>query len=509
MTVSDEENERSRKRLLVLALAALFLVGAGAGVSVWMRAPQTDPGGDPFPTPKTAMPRLPDTQNTELESELSFSRLMEILGMESQKPSVAPVARTIVKAFTTQPELKRKYDEFKRKADLGHKPTAKDFMASMRSQPAFGRMAAELGRSAGGSAAMMSLAQHPELRRFLGEQDRLMKAGGDPAARDKKAIVPGGLAGAKPAEGGAGAGSALKAGGAAPNTTELAQLASAGPAISASGGTGTQGAAGGSGSDAHDATKLDKGWKDEKNITLSDDVKKLNKLLQQYPCLASLGQPKLLRFINGADIDKLGLWGACFQLKWFADCRATGCTPPVGEHPCWSACLEANSDNERTCIQKVRLQPGCSQADIPGDIWAVNCVPKRVNGKCVSRTPPIAECGLSPCVDDAAAVAPATAGPVLGGPNCPALTSGKTLPMEAESVYESAANAKWDSDEELRNRFMSGAYVHGRGTTSQVDFEDARKRYLLEYTRDRKTEGWRDCSVDDGGYGGKDWSRED
>ena len=406
-TVSDEEGERHRRKLLLLGLCAFFLIGAGVGVSLWMRAPQDQPGGDPFPAPKVVTAKPADTRAGELENELSFSRLMDILGMESDKPAIAPFTKPFVKAFTSNPETRKPFEEFKRKAALGQKPKAKDFLASMRAQPAFGRMVAELGRSPGGSAAMMSLAQHPELKRFLAEQDRLAKAGGGPASRDKGAAValrP--RAGGKGADGAAGTGAVLKSGGFAPNAAELAQLASVGPAIGAGGGSGTQGAggAGGSGPDAHDATKLDKGWKDEKNITLSDDVKKLNKLLQQYPCLASLGQAKLLRFINGADIDRLGLWGACFQLKWFQDCRVTGCTPPVGEHPCWQSCLDANNDNERACIQKVRAQPGCGQGDIPADIWAANCVPKRnpATGKCVSSTPPIPECGLGSCIDDPA-----------------------------------------------------------------------------------------------------------
>ncbi|MBI4346212.1 MAG: hypothetical protein HY553_05115 [Elusimicrobia bacterium] len=417
LTVNDEEEARQRRKLAWLGVGALALIGAGAGVALWMRAPDAASGSVPFPTAKLVMPQTEDSPS-ELEKELGFTRLMEILGMESQRPAVAAVARPFVRAFNERPELKRTYEDFKKRAKLGQKPTAKEFMASLRSQPAFGRLTGEFGRGGGGgggSSAMLALAQHPELKRFLGEQARVVGAEGGGAARDKKGVLAkspasAGQGAASGSGSGSGAGSAAKGPGGF-SAAELAQLASVGPSVAAGGETGTQSSPGnapsGSGSDAHDATKLDKEWKDEKNITLSEDVKKLNKVLKQYPCLAPLGEAKLLRFINGADIDRVGVWGACFQLKWYQECHATNCTPPLGEFPCWQACLDANQDNERACIQKVRSQPGCSQTDIPPQIWEANCVPRRnpQTGKCLARTPPITECGLGQCVDQAPAAA--------------------------------------------------------------------------------------------------------
>lgn len=494
-----------QRRVELVVVAALSLAGLGVAVEL-LRRESSEPSEAAvgpvgfLPKPEAAglgpgaraEPAYP-----EAERELSFSRLMDILGAEAAKPEVAPLVEPFKKAFAAQPKLKKTFDEYKRRAAGGEKPSAKAFLSELRKNSEFAKLAHAFGQGPGGSSALLALARQPELKRFMNEQDRALAAAGRPgpgapAGRTGR-MVP--VSGGRGASGGGAraAGVASYAGPAGfqpePAAAGLHGAAPSAPGMEPGGKPGSQSSPGAvAGPGAHAATPLAKDWKDEKTITRIED--KIQKLLERYPCLEPLGAATLERFIAGSSIDTVGLWGACFQLRLYGSCKSTGCGQALS---CWQACMDAQDGNTRGCIEKTRQQPGCGKPDVDRDAWTTYCVPRRdARGNCLPGTP-IPECGEPPCADNG------IPDPADRAAICAAL-AGQRLAPQADPRFEQAALAEWRADEALRDRFMSGTWQSGSASDLRVSEGRALQRFLLEYTRDQRTEGWRGCDVAEGGY---------
>lgn len=311
---------------------------------------------------------------TEAEGGLGFDEFMDYLNEVAQDPSVSPAAKEFVEGFERQPELRRVLRDFQRASAEGKKPTANRFVATLRREPAFRQLAAKL-LEASRSASVFAAGKYPELA-------DLAKAYAE--ARGASAVEPGGRApaGKVPTfeEARRLALESAAAGGLAPQSPGPAlgpENAGGGPRVVDLGGGGpsfaSPGGAPGSleGRRGTSVTPADaKGGGVGGSPSRVKDVKRIQpppkgaKLLKLYPFLGKYFSPDELARLE-ADVERSGLWGACFENGWFARCAdacrdgkaADGrivCSVPDG----WSACMKDLKDAPR-CVELCLSQAPC------------------------------------------------------------------------------------------------------------------------------------------------------
>ncbi|MBI4346350.1 MAG: hypothetical protein HY553_05820, partial [Elusimicrobia bacterium] len=142
-----------RPWLPAAAAAGLFglgwlLVGLaprGAARKTARSSPPPDAATRPAQRPRAAEP------------DLSFGEFMKILGAEAEKPASAPAAQALTKAFLEQPKLRAVYEDFTRREGRGERPSAKSFLAAVRSKPAFRGLLSRLSASPGSRTALASI----------------------------------------------------------------------------------------------------------------------------------------------------------------------------------------------------------------------------------------------------------------------------------------------------------------------------------------------------------------
>ncbi|MBI4346218.1 MAG: hypothetical protein HY553_05145 [Elusimicrobia bacterium] len=416
----SEDQIRQERKVWIAVVAVVLVAGAGAG-AFFLRSPgdtklaAAGPALSALPQahlPPASLPGasdpspLVDRLPAAAPQELTFSDMLDILGAESQKPDVAPVAKQFKQQFMANPRTRETLEEFRKARARGDRPSAKLFMSVLRTMPEFKAMASQFAFQPGGTQAMLALAQHPTLKKFLLEQKAMLKAGqASMAARDRRAAMlaggtrfggnpsyaagRAGLAahGANPAAGGhagdkgATAFSATGAGGGLQSGADGARISGAGARASGSAGADANAsgreAEGGlrfGGTPPRDVngttcTRLDQPGCSPRDVgadKLGDLDQALKEWIDQYG----------LRSIWDT-IQNHGLWGSCFAQNKLSACDQACKNPPnriktlgvlpcrfpsyFPDHPYFSACLEWKGATAlKTCLELCHdKQPIC------------------------------------------------------------------------------------------------------------------------------------------------------
>lgn len=408
-------DERERRRTLELAGVALVsLLGMAAAVAFLRKPAQRlpePPAAETLPPPEAPEGLAVEAAARPAEEddrELSYGRLMTLLGAESEEPAVAPVAKAFVEEFKKAPELVKVREEFAAAQARGEKPSAAAYLQALREQPRFRKLVGRLGGSAAGRAAVLALVRNPELKRFLrgdGEQQGLLAS--NPGGRAPAGRAPAGRASAvsrsaSPSKRG------VLAAAAGPSAYSAASAVApaggppvfAGPAAAAStGGSYTGPASGGSRPAPASASPGSSGGALTALGKIEDASSELMKrLLEQYPWLSHLGEDNVLRLIKESRIDEWGTWGACFSLGIYGRC-VEACNRGNAEKPgaCrvkdgWGSCLDWKGA-DRPCIAECRRQAPCQ---VPADRWQAYCVARRgADGSALPSPPPYPECSAA------------------------------------------------------------------------------------------------------------------
>ncbi|MBI4348824.1 MAG: hypothetical protein HY553_18440 [Elusimicrobia bacterium] len=386
------DTRRLVQAVLVVALLGGGLTAAYLGLS---RSPQPSEPVAVAPAPVTAVsepepliveeapPRsslpLPDAP------DLSFGQIMRILGAESDKPEVAQAAGEFKKEFVETPELKKAFDEYRHRAARGLDPPAAEFLQTLRAIPAFRKLMAKWG-SGTGKSAMLILAKHPEIRRFLNEERRAAAAAGPVAGRSPVSSV-GTIRSARGVlpRGGTrnfGAGPAASA-----------ALASAGPSDIGTGAAAIgSGAANAERTSAAQASGRASGGGTAPLAKLSDACsQQMDHLLKEWLARHGLSAEAYMSDRSS------GIWDLCFkrgelercdracrdqprapESRSDSGCGSVGhtrisavCAAP-SDPTYWGTCLEAHGEELR-CVRGCNEQAPCR---IPAEVWNRLCVPQ-------------------------------------------------------------------------------------------------------------------------------------
>ncbi|MBI4422929.1 MAG: hypothetical protein HY554_04350 [Elusimicrobia bacterium] len=402
-----------RPLALNTALAAALLVAAGlvglrffgseakpgARASTSLGRPAT--AGRSQGAPAARLPAAgasgPSLWQTPEAEELSFGDFVEILGLEAERESVAPVARAFQRDFAADPALRETLARFAEAESLGEPRTARQFVATLEKRPEFQKLASKYASQQGSSAALSALLRSPELAAFA---RAVFSSGGRvPGSRGKPAVgarlqadprKPGGrwvdaaayVAAVHAAAEAAADRKALTADSAAP----AGEVAGAGTSATPKSGPGK----GGTGGDGHEVqTKL----KDLQTGT----SKAMALFREKFPWLANAFSTAELRMIE-ADIEAgVGLWGSCFKRGWFARCHRSCLAdlgdPESGRDKCgdqrepfdkdpgkagWNGCLEWKDNDKKLCISRCLYKFNGQPCTVPDKVWQEYCDPKMV-----------------------------------------------------------------------------------------------------------------------------------
>ena len=412
----DEKNRWTMVVIGVCFLAAGVLIGQGLKSSPPVTTPPFAPGGPggaavqpPFSGPRPPGESSEDRINTQPpEGAVRFEKLLEDFLLDAEKPEATEFAKAVAHDPVVGAQIKDFVKKGRSAAGSGgpgkdsgkagrpeadRAAAAASFLNGLRRSKEFQRIASQFQQDPGFRGFVSLLARAPEAAAVL----RHSGGGAPPETGPRGRGGPPSGPGADKAD---------------PKRFAFLQFgasdAAAPPGGPSAGREGRDegrqaGGSGGSnapGQQAHDVDpKLD-GKEKRKDQTIVDkgvfDLKKIEKLLIMYPCLKSIGLAEVNRLITGDSVDKFGLWGACFRKNMYDTCKASGCTPPLGQG-CWRSCQDAEN-SELQCIEKVQSQPGCSQDDIPKPKWNQYChekmCPNDDGGSDPCPPPPFPECGL-------------------------------------------------------------------------------------------------------------------
>lgn len=315
---------------------------------------------------RAALKPGPPADGLPSESDLSFEDLLGYLEEVAQEEAIAPAAKEFVEGFQERPELRRIVQDFKEESAKGKKPSATRFIATLRQEPAFRQLVSKLLSSAQ-SAAQVSGGSHPELGELVKayQEARGMAfapepgktPGGRPPSFEeaRRLALQSASAGSPGSRKAAASGAGTHAGGAGVPDPRGGAFVSPGGAPVA-----LEGRIGG-GQPPPSNPGAPNRLKDVKQITTRVPGAKL---LQLYPFLAKHFTPAELGKLE-EDVERFGLWGACFENGWFSRCgeacrdgiAADGrrtCTVPDG----WAACMKDLKDEGR-CIELCMSQAPC------------------------------------------------------------------------------------------------------------------------------------------------------
>lgn len=384
-----------------MALAAAAVLTAAIAAERWGRAPA--PGERDLAAAKLlfplAAPHAPGLTppaadsglfgRAESDDTLSFDEFMGYLHDVAQDPAASPAAKQFVGAFNERPELKAIHQKFKDASVSGKESAASAFVEALRAEPAFRQLTAKFLGSPQ-STAFLASGKFPELADVAAAFQE-SRGAAPPARIDAPAKTPpwrpptfeearksvlgsiGGqssVAGRPLASAGPAFGSGAHAGAERGHGPAAAEPGGA-PAV-------PEGRVAGVGSGGGDGSKkpgagVPNTIKDVKQITLNE---KLAKLLQLHPYLAKYFEPAELEKL-AEDIDRYGLWGACFANGWLDRC-VSACREGVsrGKATCkvpsdlFAACSEAFG--EQRCVGMCKEQPPCF---VPARVMARMCDP--------------------------------------------------------------------------------------------------------------------------------------
>lgn len=361
-----------RRAAVALGLLALALLSAGALLLLRARserrplpklageppAPAPASGGSDLETgerPERGNGRLYQPDSPEL---MSYGEFMDALGLEAERPAVAPSAAAFRRAFESEPALRGIQREFEEAEERGEPRTAREFLDALFDAPESRELATRFASEPGGAKALRALARSPELRelgaswvRALSSRRKGAAAGPEQGllARLSAAISPRATGQRGPSTTSADAGGqARTAAGQVEGET-----------------TGSREAPGAHDVEVHLGAPA---------AALSERTKRF---LELYPFLAELGTERLRRLEEQAP--SYGLWGACFGLRLYADCKSAcardtrtedRCDPAKEVKDPWKACLDWKG-SDQACIPLCLAQGPCR---VPPAVWTDYCV---------------------------------------------------------------------------------------------------------------------------------------
>lgn len=269
---------------------------------------------------------------------MSFREMLEYLNVVGNRPEHAAVAAEVRRGFESDPSLREAVKRFQ-DPDVADKPGgAKAFVQELRLNKSFQEFGSRISAMPGGSQALQALFHDRRLGSFAADHYRELLASGTaraapggrqgllaagPAPRSRYASGASGAVGAADA-GGIGAADVPAGNSFAPPTP--ARDAGAGSSPSRRGGS--EG-----GHRAHDAAPL---------ATIADAQGERARSFEEiYPWLVPLGAVRLGRIETATP--EFGLWGACFSLDLYPECRSACASDPAGRcaaMSAWSACLD-------------------------------------------------------------------------------------------------------------------------------------------------------------------------
>lgn len=433
---SQERNKSNTTTVLVLA--ALVLGGAGLGLLMRSRTVEEPPSAlrvsrppveAPMPGSPERAPAADPSSPAPLDSsgedrlfqgggqeELSFGELVDYLGVGAKHPKVAAVAKEFQKEFMADPELRKAYREFSDPKEVDEPGGAAKFMDVLRKSPSFQALGQRFLSQPGGEAALKQLMKDPELASFAAQHYRsALPAGVAKAAavvrspKNVQSIAATNVAASNVLRGGQ-SGATTSAIAVEPvMTVGRSQMGTgAGRANAETGGGASTGekkgggaiTTGGGGPGAHDVpTSL--GGYDEATSEM------MKRLLEVYPWLAPLGSAKLKQIED--QVPQYGLWGSCFALQLYPDCKSACDKDPAGKcqgKQAWNSCLEWQS--LETCVSACHYASG--YCTVPADIEVPRCQTTKMCscGKdCQKPCPPPPYDYCSPAWPGGAAVAAA------------------------------------------------------------------------------------------------------
>lgn len=437
----SQDRGKSNATLLIV-FVALVVGGVALGVVLRRKGSEEPPpptlrvSRSPVETPMPAAPeRAPAAEPSSpapvaegsgedrlfkgaAQEELSFGELVDYLGVGAKHPKVAAVAKEFHKEFMKDPELRKAYQEFSEPPESDTPGGAAKFMDVLRQSPSFQALGQRILSQPGGEAALKQLMKDPELAGFAAQHYRSTL----PAATAKIAplvktpksvqgIAATNVAGANVARGGQ-TGATSNAIAVEPVMSVGSPQDGTGAGHSAAAPTGGSGAstgekkgggaiaAGGDGPGAHEVPTELGGYEEATSETMK-------RLLEVYPWLAPLGSAKLKRIED--QVPQYGLWGSCFALQLYPDCKSACDKDPAGKcqgkQP-WNSCLEWQS--LETCVSACKYASGyCA---VPADIDVPRCQTTKMcscGPKCEKPCPPPPYPYCSPAWPGGAAVAAA------------------------------------------------------------------------------------------------------
>ncbi|MBI5200795.1 MAG: hypothetical protein HY925_04330 [Elusimicrobia bacterium] len=328
----------ARSRKLFYAAVAVLLLGlavyAGSsrresGLVAAARPAITD--ADP------SLLRWPARDKGARRTPMSFDEFLAVFqGVDAQ-----PAARRFMDAFLEVPRLRDAWLRAEKTKDLER------FAAELKEGPEFHRLLAQHGADPEfKSLVETTLSRSPAL-------DDLLAGIRDGAAAGPELLVR------SPREFSASAGPLVKASG-----RDASKPGEQFVGAPRSGGTDAPGGRSGDFSGTTPDGPGDAAHQVKPGLIAAADAKSdpMRRLLEMYPWLGELSDQE--RRSLQSQIDKDGLWGACFKLKLYERCRSA-CAASGGQCrpvPGWNSCLDAYNGDENACNVECPLQPGC----VPG-----------------------------------------------------------------------------------------------------------------------------------------------
>ncbi|MBI4349281.1 MAG: hypothetical protein HY553_20755 [Elusimicrobia bacterium] len=329
--MTDDAPDNRRRNALIAACIALLLVFAFYAGRSRRDRPELVRSGPATAESDPRLLRWPDSRR----STMSFDEFLAVFrGVDQQ-----PAARRFVDAFRREPKLRAAWERLENTKNVAR------FIAELKEGAEFRRLAAEHGRDPAFKALVeTALERAPSL------QD-LLQAGPEPAAASPESLVR------SPREF---TPSAPKLPSLPGRDRRSATQAAVGARFSGSGAPGGTGPSDFSGKTADGPGDAAHGVR--AGLVRPEDAatEGFARLLEMYPWLGKLTEEERRRLL--AQIDRDGLWGACFRLDLYGRCREAcadsdgQCRPVSG----WKSCLDAHNGDEDACRAACPLQPGCT-----------------------------------------------------------------------------------------------------------------------------------------------------
>ncbi|MBI4348076.1 MAG: hypothetical protein HY553_14560, partial [Elusimicrobia bacterium] len=193
---------KTARRVFIGGAAFLAVVVLGVAVQLNRRGPAEGTQGIQLSAP---IPPRPESEVDDEDAEraptdrllvakapgdgddVTFTEMLGLLKDGPRSAKTQAVADKFAADFKAQPRLKAVYDDYKRDAAAGKKPTAAAFMAKLRGTEGFKELVTRFAGMPGSGALMLQIAKQPRMETFLREDSARIL--GKPVARGRAAAT--------------------------------------------------------------------------------------------------------------------------------------------------------------------------------------------------------------------------------------------------------------------------------------------------------------------------------